>query len=262
MVNYHKPESKTIQELRDIAHRLRIHSITSTQASKSGYVKVHFLVWLTGNVAWMLLVLKKDLLPYWCVKRRDARHVPVIRCLCLILGICFTYTWIFWPNKHNYINYQNWILYRKKNSTKKQFFQKSKVFPFKLIKKKSDDLTFRHFNLEYEMNESKTNSISIFDEAILARLLESIIMWMYCNIVEWNVQCYQRRMISMCNALSALFILRTQRKWMSTNTCHKRKKKNHGKTEISSDAYVSWMIQPLKILCKLEIQRHRMWLWN
>lgn len=36
MVNYHKPESKTVQELRDIAHRLRIHSITSTQASKSG----------------------------------------------------------------------------------------------------------------------------------------------------------------------------------------------------------------------------------
>jgi len=37
MVNYHKPESKTVQELRDIAHRLRIHSITSTQASKSGH---------------------------------------------------------------------------------------------------------------------------------------------------------------------------------------------------------------------------------
>ncbi|KAL5273652.1 TKT family protein [Megaselia abdita] len=34
---YHKPESKTVQELKDIAHRLRIHSITSTQASKSGH---------------------------------------------------------------------------------------------------------------------------------------------------------------------------------------------------------------------------------
>ncbi|XP_058829277.1 transketolase-like protein 2 [Topomyia yanbarensis] len=34
---YHKPESKTIQELKDIAHKLRIHSISSTQASKSGH---------------------------------------------------------------------------------------------------------------------------------------------------------------------------------------------------------------------------------
>lgn len=34
---YRKPEAAKIQELRDIAHRLRIHSITSTQASKSGH---------------------------------------------------------------------------------------------------------------------------------------------------------------------------------------------------------------------------------
>lgn len=34
---YHKPESKTIQELKNIAHRLRIHSINATQASKSGH---------------------------------------------------------------------------------------------------------------------------------------------------------------------------------------------------------------------------------
>lgn len=38
MANYHKPESKTIQELKDIATKLRIHSINATQASKSGYV--------------------------------------------------------------------------------------------------------------------------------------------------------------------------------------------------------------------------------
>ncbi|XP_059488720.1 transketolase-like protein 2 [Neocloeon triangulifer] len=37
MANYHKPESKSIQELRDIANKLRIHSITSTDASKSGH---------------------------------------------------------------------------------------------------------------------------------------------------------------------------------------------------------------------------------
>ncbi|XP_018801400.1 PREDICTED: transketolase-like protein 2 [Bactrocera latifrons] len=36
-MSYHKPEAKTIQDLKDIAQRLRIHSITSTQASKSGH---------------------------------------------------------------------------------------------------------------------------------------------------------------------------------------------------------------------------------
>lgn len=36
MANYHKPELKTIQELRDIANKLRIHAIEATQASKSG----------------------------------------------------------------------------------------------------------------------------------------------------------------------------------------------------------------------------------
>lgn len=43
MANYHKPESKTIQELKDIATKLRIHSIRSTQVTKSGYVE-----WLVG----------------------------------------------------------------------------------------------------------------------------------------------------------------------------------------------------------------------
>ncbi|XP_043501623.1 transketolase-like protein 2 isoform X1 [Polistes fuscatus] len=37
MASYHKPESKTIQELKDIANKLRIHSIEATQASKSGH---------------------------------------------------------------------------------------------------------------------------------------------------------------------------------------------------------------------------------
>ncbi|XP_034944618.1 transketolase-like protein 2 isoform X1 [Chelonus insularis] len=37
MAAYHKPESKTVQELRDIANKLRVHSITATQASKSGH---------------------------------------------------------------------------------------------------------------------------------------------------------------------------------------------------------------------------------
>jgi hypothetical protein len=42
MANYHKPEGRTIQELKDIANKLRIHSVTATSASKSGYVKIFF----------------------------------------------------------------------------------------------------------------------------------------------------------------------------------------------------------------------------
>ncbi|XP_050313724.1 transketolase-like protein 2 [Anthonomus grandis grandis] len=37
MSNYHKLESKVAQELRDIANKLRIHSVLSTQAAKSGH---------------------------------------------------------------------------------------------------------------------------------------------------------------------------------------------------------------------------------
>jgi transketolase len=37
MASYHKPESRTIQELKDIAHKLRIDSIVSTEVTKSGH---------------------------------------------------------------------------------------------------------------------------------------------------------------------------------------------------------------------------------
>ncbi|XP_034236177.1 transketolase-like protein 2 [Thrips palmi] len=37
MSNYHKLESKTVQELKDLANKLRIHSITSTNVTKSGH---------------------------------------------------------------------------------------------------------------------------------------------------------------------------------------------------------------------------------
>lgn len=37
MGTYHKPEAKVVQELKDVANKLRIHSITSTNASKSGH---------------------------------------------------------------------------------------------------------------------------------------------------------------------------------------------------------------------------------
>jgi len=37
MTKYHKPESKVIQELKDIAHKLRIDSIVATNSSKSGH---------------------------------------------------------------------------------------------------------------------------------------------------------------------------------------------------------------------------------
>lgn len=36
MSNYHKPDQKVIEELRDIANILRIDSINATQASNSG----------------------------------------------------------------------------------------------------------------------------------------------------------------------------------------------------------------------------------
>lgn len=37
MTKYHKPESKVIQEIKDIAHKLRIDSIVATNSSKSGH---------------------------------------------------------------------------------------------------------------------------------------------------------------------------------------------------------------------------------
>ncbi|OXA52703.1 Transketolase [Folsomia candida] len=37
MASYHKPESKVVQELRDIANKLRVDSITSTNVTKSGH---------------------------------------------------------------------------------------------------------------------------------------------------------------------------------------------------------------------------------
>lgn len=37
MASYHKPEARVIQELKDIANKLRIHSVTSTQTCKSGH---------------------------------------------------------------------------------------------------------------------------------------------------------------------------------------------------------------------------------
>lgn len=35
-LEYHKPEAKTVAELKDIAHKLRIHAIEATSASSSG----------------------------------------------------------------------------------------------------------------------------------------------------------------------------------------------------------------------------------
>ena len=36
MTDYHRPDNKTLQTLRDIANKLRVHSIESTDASNSG----------------------------------------------------------------------------------------------------------------------------------------------------------------------------------------------------------------------------------
>lgn len=38
MANYHKLEAKLVQELKDIANRLRIHSVQSTDKCNSGWV--------------------------------------------------------------------------------------------------------------------------------------------------------------------------------------------------------------------------------
>ena len=37
---YHKPDQKTLQALKDMAGKLRIHSIESTNAAGSGYVAI------------------------------------------------------------------------------------------------------------------------------------------------------------------------------------------------------------------------------
>ena len=36
MPSYHKPDASVMQELRDIANKLRIHSVNATQSSNSG----------------------------------------------------------------------------------------------------------------------------------------------------------------------------------------------------------------------------------
>ena len=40
MAEYHRPDSRTVQELKDIANKLRIHSVKATQASNSGWVQL------------------------------------------------------------------------------------------------------------------------------------------------------------------------------------------------------------------------------
>jgi transketolase len=63
---YRKPEAAKIQELRDIAHRLRIHSITSTQASKSGHPTS------CASIAEVLSVLFFNTMRYKLSAPRDA----------------------------------------------------------------------------------------------------------------------------------------------------------------------------------------------
>ena len=40
MADYHRPDAKTLQNLKDIANRLRIGSIRATTASNSGYAQL------------------------------------------------------------------------------------------------------------------------------------------------------------------------------------------------------------------------------
>lgn len=57
---YHRPDQKTLQALRDMANRLRIHSIESTNTAGSGYVQyavilmLNFAAWFNSQVAFKL----------------------------------------------------------------------------------------------------------------------------------------------------------------------------------------------------------------
>lgn len=48
MSSYHCPDNKTLQTLRDIANKLRVHSIEATDASNSGWVTWSFQL-IIGN---------------------------------------------------------------------------------------------------------------------------------------------------------------------------------------------------------------------
>lgn len=57
---YHRPDQKTLQALRDMANKLRIDSIESTNTAGSGYVQyavilmLNFAAWFNSQVAFKL----------------------------------------------------------------------------------------------------------------------------------------------------------------------------------------------------------------
>ena len=60
---YHRPDQKTLQALKDMANKLRIDSIESTNTAGSGYVQYavilmpNFAAWFNSQVAFKLLIL-------------------------------------------------------------------------------------------------------------------------------------------------------------------------------------------------------------
>ncbi|XKL61004.1 hypothetical protein PGB90_008061 [Kerria lacca] len=72
MMKYHKPEAKVLQELKDIAHKLRIDCINSTNASNSGHPTS------CSSIAEIMAVLFFHVMRYDLKNPRDASHDRLI----------------------------------------------------------------------------------------------------------------------------------------------------------------------------------------
>lgn len=72
MTKYHKPEAKVIQELRDLAHKLRIDSINATNASNSGHPTS------CASIAEIMSILFFHVMRYDLKNPRDPSHDRLI----------------------------------------------------------------------------------------------------------------------------------------------------------------------------------------
>lgn len=62
MSNYHKLEAKVVQELKDIANKIRIDSVSSTQAAKSGWVENFMFYFEKRGLVSMFYMIINDIL--------------------------------------------------------------------------------------------------------------------------------------------------------------------------------------------------------
>ncbi|KAK7605379.1 hypothetical protein V9T40_007237 [Parthenolecanium corni] len=72
MTKYHKPEAKVVQELKDLAHKLRIDSINATNASNSGHPTT------CASIAEIMSVLFFHVMRYDLKNPRDPSHDRLI----------------------------------------------------------------------------------------------------------------------------------------------------------------------------------------